>query len=272
MTSLVAWVGVDDRAAASLNIATDSRISWDARRGWNYGRKAFASRSTPDIFGYVGDVSFAVTFLSQVVDALEAGLAPSDAATRFAWFQAWAQNAFFTLPPNNQPGVLFVYGTRENSGMASEFRMWTLELSSRGANPTALPTPARSSVLTLEGSGQAAIARWHARWESSSQGGTSRAIFSAFCDALSEGSDSLSGGAPQLVGLYRIRAGQTFGVIHEGKAWFNGAAPADIAVAQTLPIEWRNRLFERCDANGVLLPTAQRHHSPRGLGGKVRRG
>ena len=63
MTSLIAWVAADDRGPASLNIATDSRISWDSgplrsRTLWDQGQKVFASQREPILVGYVGDVLF----------------------------------------------------------------------------------------------------------------------------------------------------------------------------------------------------------------------
>ena len=62
MTSLVAWVASDSHGPASLNLASDSRISWTAGRSvvhhWDHGKKVFASATSPVIVGYVGDVLF----------------------------------------------------------------------------------------------------------------------------------------------------------------------------------------------------------------------
>lgn len=266
MTSLVAWVGADQRGPASLNIATDSRISWGSKLSWDVGRKAFASRTTADIFEYVGQVEFAVTVLTQIVDAIEDGFAPQDAASKFAWLQERAELAFKALPQDRQKDALLVFGTREGARMSSVFRLYTLELTRSSVVPICLDVPGISSVLVLEGSGRASVSKWQARWDSSSQGGTSRAVFSAFCDALSAASDENSGGAPQLVGLYRIGTAKTFGTFYNGSSWFNGVAVEASPSHSALPLEWRNRLFERCDSLGVRLPSAQRHHAPNGLG------
>jgi hypothetical protein len=73
MTSLASWIGIDSRGQSSIYIVSDSRISWGENAVWNYGRKVFASRTTPEIFGYCGDVLFPSMFLSQVVDSISIG-------------------------------------------------------------------------------------------------------------------------------------------------------------------------------------------------------
>ncbi|WP_437586963.1 hypothetical protein [Sorangium sp. So ce1000] len=275
MTSLVAWVGVDHRKPASLNIASDSRISWkDAAVDlghWNFGRKLFASRTTPDIFGYVGKIEFPVTALGQIVSGLESGLIPAhldDASKKAVLIQQKLESAFFKLPKSQQKDALILHGAREGTRMRCEFRLWTIALSHTGIQVTSIHIPSTSSVLVIEGSGSKPIETWHTRWEASSQRGTSRAVFSAFCDALAEGRDSASGGAPQLVGIYRIGHGRTFGIIHEGRFWYNGVEFDQPSAAAASEIEWRNRLFERCDSTGKRLENAQAHHAPKGLGGR----
>ena len=94
---------------------------------------------------------------------------------------------------------------------------------------------------------------------------TSRSVFSGFCGALASGEDSFTGGAPQLVGLYRQMAGQTFGVIYSGAQYVFGFKVTDSGLASSL--DWRNALFERCD--GLTMErheSAQLHSRPRGLG------
>ena len=75
MTSFVAWVGVDARGPASIYLASDSRISWvdpdKTFETWDYGRKLFASKKYPEIFGYFGDTLFPSQMLGQVLDLIE---------------------------------------------------------------------------------------------------------------------------------------------------------------------------------------------------------
>ena len=74
---------------------------------------------------------------------------------------------------------------------------------------------------------------------------TSRSVFSSFCDALDSGGDKHSGGAPQMIGLYRQKAGRSFGIIYNDKRYFEGLPVSDTGQADG--IEWRNRRFEICD-------------------------
>lgn len=55
-----------------------------------------------------------------------------------------------------------------------------------------------------------------------SQGGTSRSIFSAFCDSREKGQNPLSGGIPQIVSLDRRSGGQVIGFVAEGTQCFYG--------------------------------------------------
>ena len=73
MTSFIAWVGVDSRGPASINFASDSRITWDefGKVGWNNARKTFACNSFPDIFGYVNDVTFPSIVIGQIVEYVQ---------------------------------------------------------------------------------------------------------------------------------------------------------------------------------------------------------
>jgi hypothetical protein len=72
------------------------------------------------------------------------------------------------------------------------------------------------SALTIAlGSGELVVAN-HQTAARSELGTFSRAVFIGFCDALVSGQDPFSGGAPQLVGLYRHGAGMHFGIFLRG--------------------------------------------------------
>src|SRR5258705_12262992 len=70
MTSIVAWAGVDSRRVGTIYIASDSRISW-GRYQWDQGRKVFACRKAPHIFGYWGDVLFPALALPVLVERID---------------------------------------------------------------------------------------------------------------------------------------------------------------------------------------------------------
>jgi len=81
---------------------------------------------------------------------------------------------------------------------------------------------------------------------------------------LNEGKDRFSGGAPQLVGIWRKGPARTFGFWWHGKQYFAGLEmPVGSNVSR---VDWFNHRFERCDPmTGRRLEGAQRHNKPRVL-------
>ena len=78
---------------------------------------------------------------------------------------------------------------------------------------------------------------------------------------MKSGGDPRSGGAPQLVGLYREGAARSFGVIFNNERYLFGL-PVNLD-AEWENVEWRNELFERCNAESkTVLEGAQRHSRP----------
>jgi len=276
MTTLVALVGADQRGQdfyrpCSLYLASDSRITWPVSGRnicWDNGRKVFACTTRPDLLAYVGDVFFPSLALAQIISAIDANAFYPESATppqRFSLITASLKESFAGLPVENQRGFTIMYATRESEKLDCTFHVFTLTWSlKRGWDEERLEVPQTSSSILVLGSGEAAVEKWQKRWQSSTQGGTSRAVFSAFCNAIYSGQDPRSGGAPQLVGIYRIGPGRTFGIVHKKKPILLGMQIDEVAAAAAT-VEWRNTVFERCDSKGNLLPTAQRHHVPRGL-------
>jgi hypothetical protein len=175
MTSLVSWVGIDHRKPASIYIASDSRISWDAASVWDSGRKVFASRTRPEIFGYVGDVLFPSLVLGQIADApaspVEEGL-PED---RFEKISQILRRTFHSLPSNQQRHFKIAYGVRTGTEMAAAFRLFSLSWDvSTGWCSCEEPLPSVSDSIVIWGSGAPTVATWKERWDRSSQGNRSR--------------------------------------------------------------------------------------------------
>ncbi len=271
MTSLVTWVGVDSRGPSSIYLASDSRISWNNTQAWDYGRKLFVAIKYPDILGYYGDVLFPSQVLGRVIDLIDADLllTRSDLPQlRLEKIASIVSKSFKKYPREQvaQRTFTVVYCTRHGEGMASVFYLALLSWSdASGWNETWLNIPAESGIIGIFGSGERAVAKWYSYWSKTPEARTSRIVFSAFCDALQSGEDNLSGGAPQLVGLYRKGVGEIFGIIYKTERYITGL-PVDES-AQLEAIEWRNSLFERCDWHTKEpLQGAQRHNRPKGLG------
>lgn len=287
MTTVIAWYGADSKklpkrvstssetqqlTPASLYFASDSRISWEEKKrpypSWDFAKKVFASRSTPDIFGFSGSVEAGVVLLSQVVSLADHNLLFSDAdipTRRFRKFSYAIQRTWKNYPSKKRAALKFLHGFRIGEGILSRFYVgvmqWSPESESWTQTLKECPVNKASSVLDGIGTGHKKALEWIEIRNRTSDANTSRAMFSGLCDSIRAGSDPDSGGAPQLVGLYRKFNATSFGIIWEGRRYFDGQPLQRIHVNDTL--EWRNAIFERVDGeSGQLLSGAQAHAVP----------
>lgn len=273
MTTFVAWVGVDSRGPSSIHIAADSRISWGKTGAdhWDMACKTFSSNVSPDIFGYVNDVMFPSMVLGQIVNAINVGLLfrkELEFAERAKIIENHIKNSHNIYPEQFRESFCIFHGGRDGELMNSRFYLnaisWTKKNSEWKIEQVQIPDT--SSVITLNGSGGNTVEKWFKRWGSSSQGGTSRAVFSSFCNAVYSGEDKFSSGAPQIVSLFRKGPGKTFGYVDKNRAFLSGI---EVMMHNGTPIEsnidWVNRYFELCSISGERLAKAQKHHVPKGL-------
>lgn len=267
MTSLAVSVSVDARGPSGLYIITDSRITWgkDSIR-WDAGQKAFASRRTPDVFGFCGDAFFPPAILRQILEQVNVGLLmadDSDAATRHAAVSRAFRQAIEKRVGASVQNFSIFHGSREGSLMQSRFRVWEIQYSMDGkwTDFERDVNDAQSYLVHVDGTGKHVLETRGRDWVGTAAGGTSRAVIWSFCDALHSGKDSYSGGPPQLVGIWRKGPAQSFGFLWHGKPYLAGLeVPAD-AVWES--VNWFNHLFERCDGKtGRRLKDAQKHSKP----------
>ncbi len=252
MTTLIAWVGVDSRGPSSAYLASDSRISW-GEPGWNTGKKVFSSSKYPEIFGYCGDVTFPSMCINQLAENIDCGTifnSLDDAVMKHEKVFKNLKEQFSNYPIMQQRPFHILHFSRSGNGMKSVFSLhlfsWQID---KGWSDTALEMPEHSDVIASLGSGSTDFNNFKFKWDKSQIGGTSRSIFSAFCEAIITGEDPNTGGAPQLVGVYRNTNGLKFGIVFRGERFLNGVkidTPEDGDC-----LEWRNETFERCD--GIYL-------------------
>jgi hypothetical protein len=260
VTSIAAWAGVDTHGVASLYVASDSRITWTRSQRWDQGRKVFACKSEPHIFGYWGDVLFPALALPVVVDRLDRGLLSNSGGNIHDNVEQAIRRLWSDYPPREQRDLGLIHGCRYGEGTNCTFDLaiTTYEMRTGTWATRQIPMPTSSALLTVAGSGAVAVRKAHDLWQASHAAQTSRAVFSAFCESVTSKSDPDSGGAPQLAGLYRKGPGILFGIIHEGKRYSDGAALT--ASENPEAVEWRNHLFERVGGTTKRrLPGAQRH-------------
>jgi len=260
MTSVVMWAGVDTRGPASLYIASDSRISWGTHSIWDQGRKVFACISQPHIFGYWGDVIFPALAIPLIVDRIDRGILISKNGLWHDEVQRAIRRLWSNYPKTPRKDFGIAHGFRVGEGLKCIFsiEILTYEHTSDTWVTLKVPMPGSSAVLRVAGSGIPQIRQALRLWQASRAANTSRAVFSAFCESIAGKGDPLTGGPPQLCGLYRIGSGRLFGVVYNNQRYFAGAALT--ATENPDEIEWRNRLFERIDGRTKRrIPGAQRH-------------
>lgn len=266
MTTLVAWIGVDSRRPSSAYIASDSRLSWPTGGTWDSGKKTFASSVYPDVAGFWGDVLFPTTILGQHFAILDSCVAPEgygDPTERIDHLYHYLRQACTGIPTQQSRPFAIVYIARRSQGMRAEFETTILSYNSEAEwTRREISEPAESAYIVLRGSGAGAFEIASERWQQSSSAGTSRSVYGTLVDGLKTQIDPKSGGAPQLVGIYRIGTGMHFGIVHDGRRFLNGCEiPYGRSLA--LAVEWRNELFERVSPKDLsLLPSAQEHQRP----------
>ncbi|HEX4265777.1 MAG TPA: hypothetical protein VH597_15695 [Verrucomicrobiae bacterium] len=280
MTALVSWLGVDSRGPSSVYIATDSAISWinkpEAKKPdavWANGQKVFSCRTQPELFGFFGHVGFPTMVIGQLVELIDRGVLFQSGDS--AEIKTERIHDLLIRSQKSHPiscgqwllltDFMILHATREGDGMKSRFRVWEHYWSSKnGWSSVEKEIPKVSKIITVGGSGTSAFLEWNKKWQDSPIARTSRAVFSAFCDALKSGKDLFCGGAPQIGGLFRTGVSNQFGVIYDQTRYIAGVEASDDW--QNNELEWFNELFERCDPKTFTVKQgAQRQPRPKGI-------
>jgi len=260
MTTLIAWIaftGTGERPELprAVYMASDSRITWgSSAHRWDAGRKLFSPHQQPHLFGYCGDVVFPSLVLGQIISAIDQGILfdPSDSSDRKHQVIFESINASHDRWYNvREQDFSIVHMFRRGVWPATAFSGWVISYRAKTRDWTSeeLQIPTKTTLLIALGSG-AGMARVHTRtWNDSDVGGTSRAIFSAFCEAISATENKLSGGPPQLSGLYSDQPPKTFGIVLDGHPFLHGLPlKPEMALSN---IEWRDQLFQTIDPRSM---------------------
>jgi len=269
MTLIVSWIGVDQRGASSMYMMSDSRISWknaNKYEYWDNSKKVFAFKNSPDIISYSGDVLFTTQVISHIVNIADSGVLFKDVSLPDKKFERIKYKIFelFESYPEKYLSESFtlLYGTRIDTYEFACYELsWNKAIKWKDSKISQFK---KSDVLFILGSGGEEFKTRYADYQKSEIQGTSRAVYQCFCDTLINIKDQRCGGAPQLVGLYRIRNGIDFGILYSKKRYLSGIQIDNLGNFER--IEWRNELFERYDGNKKkILPNAQKQPKPKGL-------
>ncbi len=270
---LASWVAVDSRSGSSLYIVSDSRVTDGHSRVNDHARKLYACCTQPHVFGYVGWSDYPRDALEQLVEAIDNGLftGADNPSIRQTEIFAFLKESLLARLRRRKQRVYaapfsIVHGAWKGSGLQSEFRLWILDwVPGKGWHIRTRRTKSqRSRLLFSSGSSQRDLRRFVRVWQESDAANTSRSMFSAFCDALVATSDPSTGGAPQLVGLFRKGPGRSFAVVYRKSRYLAGRKVDPVEVDEKLFCP--NDLFERVDIESTnLLPHAQQQPRPRSV-------
>lgn len=250
MTTLISWLGVDSRGPTSVYVASDSRYSWKNKYTWDVGQKLYYSEKHPEIFGLCGDVAFSSGILDSLrrkIDLENILKSATSFASKLEIVGSYIKEVFGPHPAKAEFTALYL--SRMGEGMSCSFHIASIKWSNNKGFETVDLTsemPEKSDLIKEEGTGGVSVKNWLYRWERSDAVGTSRSIFSAFCDSLVSQDDPESGGSPQLIGMYRVGPPRVFGIVWGGELYLSGTKLSEHA-SEDLGLEWRNSMFERCD-------------------------
>lgn len=264
MTTLISWVAVDQRQPSAIYLASDSRFTWSDKKNWDVGKKLYASTKYPEVFGFCGDVLFPAQILDKLCNKIDFEHVLSSEMVfeeKLEIVREFISESFSSYPRNARESFEIQYISRSGSGMKSQFHIGIISWSGQGdIDEEALNIPAASGLIRSSGSGKKPLSNWYYRWKKSDITDTSRSVFGAFCDSLSSDEDPLSGGSPQLIGLYRVGPPRMIGVVWKGEKYISGS-PIQAGKCPA-GIEWHNELFERCDPI-TLQPKKNAQRQPR---------
>ena len=254
MTLLASWIGIDTHGPTSAYIVSESRFVWDSSRHFDYGKKVFASKSYPEIFGYAGDVLFPSIVLSQILEMIDSGLIfdknmSCDQKNKIVYEKLCYSFSKYPDVCGNNP-IQIIHLSRDTcfKGYPSFHHYLMTWSRTSGGKHIEYPIPEKSVLVHVLGSGSNEFNKnYYDRYQHSKNRFTSRNVFHCFIDTLKNITDEHCGGAPQLVGIYRkpCTFGCEYGIIYNRRRYFLGMEiPKDAFFAK---VEWRNGFFELCD-------------------------
>ena len=256
MTLLVSWIAVDSRSPSSIYMASDSRISWDNNKKYDFGKKVFACRNYPEIFGYCGDVLFPVMILNQIVDSIDNDLLFTSNLTcieKTKIVMKRMAESFKKYPSEVEqlvkPTFEILHCSRDDNKSFSCCKISWNRNNKRSWSLKKVDTFKYSDKVFILGSGGKEFEKKFKEYLNGENAKTSRSLFQCFCHTLSDVVDQSCGGAPQLAGIYRKpgSGGRLFGIIIGKKRYFEGMQIDNYPKEKYNNIEWRNELFEICD-------------------------
>lgn len=253
MTLLVAWAGIDSRDVASVYIATDSRVSWESGVYFDSAIKTFALSRFPAVIGYCGDSLVSQMLISQAISITEA-LPVNSSLTLEGVADLIVRiihRNYQYYPKEKTTGSfrIVVCGKKQFSS-ASDFECYSIDSDFNETKKQEIVFPTASGPLVVAGSGKNNFESIYSNIQVSNNPNqsTSRNVFHAFYESISNSTNQTVGGVPQVVYVYRKpnTAGSHSGIVQDEKRYIAGQfVDRDIAPND---IQWFNNKFELTDS------------------------
>ena len=272
MTMLASWIGVDTHGPTSAYIISDSRISWSDRIKFDHGKKVFASKNYPELFGYAGDVLFPSIVIQQILEMIDNDVlfnrdTPCHEKNKIIFDKiSYELNKYPIQCSKKSFQILHITrDTLVSKGKYPQFKANILCFDNDIWRRDEILIPTESGILCVMGSGKKEFFENYDKYQSSSNKNTSRNVVHCFIDTLKNIHDPYCGGAPQLIGIYRKpdSSAKYFGIIYNAKRYFAGSEVPGGSNYNN--IDWRNENFEICDGeNKKIIAGAERQPNPLG--------
>jgi len=272
MTTTVAWTSYQNGKPSALSFASDSRLSWPENGSiWDFGRKIFWCKNSPDIFGFAGDVVSQSTVISQVCDIFDYSIvAPAGkcAEERHKLFVQLLQSAVGEMKGVKTSGIHVLHGLRDDKSGQSSFRLWRTQQCAQTKSwaDDELSFQINGEKNNFDDPGQffsagsgAGKHRDHWKIRREEAGDTSRSVFRALVDVIDQECDPMTGGHPQIVSLGSSGVAKPVGVYIDNERSVSGLRLGTNAHGGE--IEWRDKNFGFLHASTLRLKSnAPEHH------------
>ncbi|MCW6084240.1 hypothetical protein AAGC94_04575 [Clostridium sporogenes] len=266
MTTLISWKGNDSRGIASIYLASDSRFSWK-KFHWDYGQKVYGCANFPEIIGYCGDVLLAINIISSLIELIDneiiyRNIISSDDKNRIVF--EFIKEKFSLFPKNSDTTIVHIIKDSSN-----EFSYYEIKYNYKNSCWKNIKKnnimEKESNLIEVYGSGKTFYRKNIVANSISDLYKTSRFYYMVLCNTLNEAKDKLTGGAPQVTGLYRgLNKSIKIGTIWNGERFLYGMKiKSDFNINK---FEWRNINFERYKANeNKLIEGAKKQPRPKNM-------
>jgi hypothetical protein len=259
MTTVVRWGGSDQRRQSSIYLASDSKLTYPTKH--ELGRKTFACKNAPYIFGFCGQAALPFTAIPKLVLELDRMYGGSMEITE-SIILAFVKNEINPAKrrySNIGDCHIMVCGRNGENMSASFFSYvitYTLNRDCVGIErPDYLK---KNNFYQAWGSGEGTSNSYNTAWEvNTDSGGFSRAIFSGFYDSICSCLDLYTLPPPQLVGIWATGAPIDFCLIWNSRIYQGGTRVPSTSIPRTC----MDRLFQIIDPLTMDVAVNEQRHA-----------